>query len=94
MDTPPNTPKLTYEQWEKISQYLTDRFKNKPCYVCDSNSWAIYDDIFALVGSDSVRDFANHSLDSEEARFIELVAIKCGTCGHVITFDAGQVLNG
>lgn len=72
--------RLSPQQLEHLKQHLQAKFKN-PCHICGSGNWQFDDSIF------EVRQFMGGGI-SAEGLIKPVVAVTCGSCGHVVFLNA------
>lgn len=67
---------------EKIIAHLNEKWGNRPCPMCGSNSWNVSDKIYEL------REFHGGNLVLGNGPIFPVVPVSCNNCGNSVFINA------
>ena len=65
-----------------VIQHLDAKWGNKPCPICDSNSWYVSDKVYEL------REFHNGNLIVAGVPIFPVIPVTCNNCGNTVMVSA------
>ena len=67
---------------QKVITHLNEKWKNRPCPMCGSNSWNVSDKVYEL------REFHGGTLMLGNGPIFPVVPVSCNNCGNSVLVNA------
>ncbi|MGF7028451.1 hypothetical protein [Sphingobacterium sp. HSC-15S19] len=67
---------------EGVIQHLNEKWGNRPCPMCGSNSWNVSDNVYEL------REFHGGDLVLGNGPILPVIPVTCNNCGNSILVNA------
>ncbi|MBL87730.1 MAG: hypothetical protein CMO82_13885 [Winogradskyella sp.] len=70
--------------FEKVIQHLNEKWGNRPCPMCQTNSWTVSDTVYEL------REFHGGNVVLGSGPIYPIVPVSCNNCGNSVLVNALQ----